>query len=131
LGAAPVIYVILLHARYGQTLGKMAMKVKVLDVSEEPVRFAQAVIRSLPQMLPVFMASSLLISEMSPATGSTGKNLLMAAATLANILYFIWSVADIIVCLVSDKKRALHDLVAGTVVVRTDRLSNLSNRITP
>ncbi len=34
------------------------------------------------------------------------------------ILLMIWGVADIVVFLMNDKKRALHDYVAGSVVVR-------------
>src|SRR5690606_6773053 len=40
------LYSVLLHARYGQTLGKMALGVKVLDTSEERIpTLRQALIR--------------------------------------------------------------------------------------
>lgn len=125
LSSAAVVYTILMHNFYGQTLGKMAMKVKVLDISERPITFAQAVIRSLPQMLPVFITSSLLISEIS-ADNAAANDLLKMATNISYVFYSVWSVADIIVCFASEKKRALHDFIAGTVVVRTDGWSNLS-----
>src|SRR5215204_61449 len=43
-------YIIIMHGLYGQTLGKMAMNVKVLDVSEEPLKFKQAILRESPQL---------------------------------------------------------------------------------
>lgn len=127
LSAAPVIYTILMHAYCGQTLGKMAMKVIVLDISEHPVTFAQAVIRSLPQLVPVFIAASVSISTMtSPASNEARSDLLGIITSVAYILYFVWQIGDIISALATEKKRALHDFIAGTVVVRTDGWSNLS-----
>jgi uncharacterized RDD family membrane protein YckC len=39
---------------------------------------------------------------------------------VASILTFLWLVVDIFVCVKHEKDRALHDLIAGTVVVRLD-----------
>lgn len=128
ISSVPIIYTILLHNFYGQTLGKMAMKVKVLDVSENPINFTQAVIRSLPQMLPLFITASTLISAMKLSGDASENEILTIATAAAYGLYGIWGIADIIVCLSSDKKRALHDLIAGTVVVKTNA-SNIS--VTP
>ena len=131
LTAAPVIYIILMHAYFGQTLGKMAMKVKVLDISERPITFAQAVIRSLPQLLPVFITASMLIQTMfeqmepRPSNEFTTETFSTLLA-IANFLYLFWTIGDIISALLTEKKRALHDFLAGTVVVRTDGWSNLS-----
>ena len=38
----------------------------------------------------------------------------------------IWSILDIITMLFSDKRRALHDLIAGTVVLRLKKIVWLS-----
>ena len=57
-GLISAAYYILTHYRYGQTFGKMAAKVKVLDDSENPINFGQAIVRSLPQLLvPMFAIS--------------------------------------------------------------------------
>lgn len=121
IGAVPVAYNVLMHGYYGQTLGKMAMKVKVFDVSERKMTLTQAVVRSLPQMLPVFISASYSTAEMSASPENiSSRNFLTIAITAAYILYFVWSIADIIVCLASDKKRSLHDLIAGTIVVKVD-----------
>lgn len=39
---ANITYFIIMHWQFGQTVGKMLMKVKVLDVSEEPLKFRKA-----------------------------------------------------------------------------------------
>lgn len=124
----PVIYTIWLHTVSGQTLGKMAMKVKVLDISERPITFTQAVIRSLPQMLPVFISASTFIRQIQSSTITEFSNdFFETVLTGAYIFYAVWLIGNIISALVTEKKRALHDLIAGTVVVRMD--SNIS--ITP
>lgn len=40
-------YIILMHGKYGQTLGKMATHVKVLDLSENRLTFSQAIKRDI------------------------------------------------------------------------------------
>ena len=48
---AQTIYFIAMHGAFGQTVGKMLMKVKVLDsASETPISFWQATLRDLPQV---------------------------------------------------------------------------------
>lgn len=51
----PIIYTVGMHAHYGQTLGKMAAKVKVFDTKENTINLGQSIIRSLPQIIPLFL----------------------------------------------------------------------------
>jgi|SRR5215204_1212248 len=111
-GLVAVFYIILMHYYYGQTVGKMAAKVKVLDDSESSINFGQAVLRSLPQLFPVMFAVSF------STAGDTDSEALWGG--LISGLTVIFEIADIIVCLSNDKRRALHDFIAGTIVVRTD-----------
>jgi uncharacterized RDD family membrane protein YckC len=113
-GFISALYYILMHYYRGQTLGKMAAKVKVLDDSETPINFGQSIVRSLPQLfIPMFAVS------FSTADQSAAETI----ALLAGLIYgltFLFSVANVVVCLANDKRRALHDFIAGTIVVRTD-----------
>lgn len=121
ISAIPVIYTISMHTFYGQTVGKMALRLKVINLSERPITFTQAVIRSLPQMLPVFIAASIATNRMFYQTENEFTNDLFGITVgTAYVLYIVWSIGNIISALVTEKKRALHDLIAGTVVVKTD-----------
>jgi uncharacterized RDD family membrane protein YckC len=114
VGLVSVGYYILMHNYYGQTLGKMAVKVKVLDISETPINFGQAVVRSLPQIIPVMYSISF---------STAGDSIDTVARSSSQIIYgslVVFYIADVVVCLVSEKRRALHDFIAGTIVVRTD-----------
>jgi uncharacterized RDD family membrane protein YckC len=113
---APV-YMLLMHGFYGQTLGKMAMNVKVLDVTEEPITFAQATRREIPQLIfngaAIYMGIVFLgQNPESEGVKSMTENLMRVSA--------IWGLADILTFAFSAKRRALHDLLAGTVVVKTN-----------
>lgn len=112
-----IFYYILMNFHYGQTLGKMAMKIKILDVGERPITFAQAAIRSFPEMFSVFVGASLINMTIRE---NPDYDALQIFGIILNVGIWIWYIADIIVCLLSEKKRALHDLIAGTVVVKTD-----------
>lgn len=114
-----VLYVILMLYFFGQTVGKMLMKVKVLDVSEKPLRFIQSVLRNFPQLISVIVF--LIFGDPEYFLQSETEKVEFSKNLIGNsfyILLMIWGVADIVVFLMNDKKRALHDYVAGSVVVR-------------
>jgi uncharacterized RDD family membrane protein YckC len=107
------LYDILMHYFRGQTLGKMAVKVKVLSDSETPINLGQSIARSLPQ----------LITPMFAVSFATAADFVEAINYWNNLLYGVtvaFSIINAVVCLANEKRRALHDFIAGTVVVRTD-----------
>jgi uncharacterized RDD family membrane protein YckC len=115
---AHTIYFIVMHGFYGQTVGKMLMKVKVLDVSESAIKFRQAIVRDLPQVL--FTVGSFIFyypltpDQIEPNSPENWKNPFF-------VLIFIWSVADLLAVLTNDKRRAAHDYIAGTIVVKLNQ----------
>ncbi|VXD15851.1 RDD family protein [Marinoscillum sp. 108] len=119
---APYIYSIFLHGHYGHTLGKMAMGVKVVDFdNEDEIDLNQAFIRdSVPVALMILLyAYSFIIFY-----GNEGYELQADFVTLApmffiGLLNLLWTILEIFSMLFNDKSRAVHDLIARTVVVRT------------
>lgn len=116
----PVAYSISMHYFKGQTIGKAAMKLKVLDISERPISLAQAVIRSLPQMLPIIISASLMISAGFSSTNNEVSDTFGDVITAFYGFYAVFIIGEIISALFTDKHRALHDYLAGTVVVKVD-----------
>lgn len=122
-------YNILMHWKYGQTLGKMLVKVKVLDVSEKAISFRQSCLRDIIYIIVDCVQYGILFSLFivgyswkSEAVESTNTYILFPLCA--------WLVIDTIVCIKNRKNRALHDLIAGTVVVRSDILSDGDNEQT-
>lgn len=111
------IYTITTHGLYGQTLGKMWFNVKVADVSEEPIKFKQAIWRDVPQL--IFSLSSIIIGIASFSFDAESISMKYAYGIYAGIAT-VWGLADILVFFNNDKRRALHDYIAGTVVVKTN-----------
>ncbi len=119
INLASTLYFISMHGFCGQTVGKMLMKVKVLSLNEKPLRFYQAILRDTPQILFtissfIFLRSIFVNSEQTEITPQEFfSNPLM-------IVMAIWGLADILTVFFNVKRRALHDYVAGSVVVKIE-----------
>jgi uncharacterized RDD family membrane protein YckC len=95
----------------------MWMNVKVFDVSENAMTMRQSFWREFPQL--VFNLGAIVTGIMAldiDAESLTMKYAYGIYATLATI----WGLADIVVFLSNEKRRALHDYIAGTVVIKTE-----------
>ena len=113
------LYSVLLHARDGQTLGKRAAHVRVLDLSEERIpTLRQAFLRDSGYILLnglslVYFIYLVLTRQHSEPTAATALPArVLAYAGLA------WFLLEVTTALINPKRRAVHDLIAGTVVVR-------------
>ena len=122
-----LLYTVVMHARYGQTVGKMVTKVRVVDFGTEGriswrqawLREAIAIVLSLGLLgleVPLVLTSGLnprAFGNRGTLPASRGFWLLMALPGL-------WFLAEVLTMLTNEKRRALHDFMAGTVVVRTN-----------
>lgn len=112
-------YTVLMHWKYGQTVGKMVMKLKVVDVLDGPITFRQALLRDFP-----YIVASLFWSIVVFCLDLSSNGLVFDIARVIEfysyVLLIMLLVIDVLVSLKHPKRRALHDLIAGTVVVRLD-----------
>jgi uncharacterized RDD family membrane protein YckC len=114
------LYSVSLHARYGQTLGKRAMHVKVLDVSEERIpSIRQALLRDSGYI--ILNLGSLIYFLYLAVTGKYTGAEQFNSSTEGRILAFAglaWFLLEIGTTFINSKRRAVHDLIAKTVVVQ-------------
>lgn len=117
-----ISYSVGLHAAFGQTFGKMAMSIKVLNLGEERIpTLREALLRDSGHIV----LSSLALALMS-WRAATGQPVSLApqpgqVSLLDRVLDnvgFVWFALEILSMLTNEKRRALHDYIAGTVVVR-------------
>src|SRR4051812_17434447 len=121
-----LLYTVIMHALYGQTVGKMVTKVRVVDFqTERGISWRQAWLREgIPMALNLgFLSYQLLIILRDPS--AVARNELhefrgSSSSWLLAALPGLWFVAEIVTMLTNDKRRALHDFIAGTVVIRTN-----------
>lgn len=121
-----LVYTIVMHARFGQTAGKRVTKVRVVDFrTEGPISWWQACLR---ESLAAVLTLTLLGYEVfALLTGNvTAQNFRSGALEAWNPSFglllwlpLLWFCAEVATMLTNEKRRALHDFIAGTVVVRT------------
>jgi len=110
----PYLYSILLHGYSGQTIGKMIVGVKIFDKSENSkINFKQAFLRDI-----IPLSGGLVLFLLSVSGFLTNQGIVTLTAILFMTIMVSWTVLEIITMLFSDKRRALHDFIAGTVVLR-------------
>lgn len=119
------LYSVLMHGFYGQTLGKKALGVVVLDLSEKPISMKQSFLRD--SFFIAINSAALILMIYLTLTGRrqvlpdepvsfADPELILGIASL------FWFLAEILTCLTNKKRRALHDFIAGTVVVNTEQV---------
>ena len=119
-----VVYVIAMHARFGQTPGKMATGVVVVDLSERPITLKQALLREAFTMVVVLAMMAWGIPRIIhgedplPQPGESSVFILGLG-----FVAIAWAIIIILSGLTTKKQRAIHDFIAGTVVVRKTSLN--------
>ncbi|HEY7182310.1 MAG TPA: RDD family protein [Blastocatellia bacterium] len=114
----PYLYNVLMHGKYGQTVGKMVTKVKVVDVSLAKLSMRQAFLRdsvyiALTTGAIIIGIPAILEGGNSYQNPNTVSALILVYASLA------WFVVELVTMLTNSKRRALHDFIAGSVVVNS------------
>ena len=115
------IYEIYFLGAHGQTPGKMALGIVVLDVSERRhVSYRQALLRNA-----VPLGFMLLLLPYQLFQILTGRFYLLlpggrpdAISWILSQVLMVWFLLEIVTMTFNSKRRALHDLIAGSVVVK-------------
>jgi uncharacterized RDD family membrane protein YckC len=114
-----------MHARYGQTLGKMLLRVKVVTMTGTSISWSHAVIRDC---VPI-VAVAITIATKWPLA-IDGTNPYSAAAVDHHTAFdralesanSLWLYLELITMWTNARRRAVHDFLAGTMVVRLDSI---------
>lgn len=118
------VYSISLHGRYGQTVGKMVTRVRIVDArTDGPISFRHSFLRdSIPILVNIpfvtFSTYELVVRKMSNKPWPSEEN--TAGVDWGMLIIVFWLTAEAITMLTNKRRRAIHDFVAGTAVVRTN-----------
>jgi uncharacterized RDD family membrane protein YckC len=125
------LYNIYFVGRWGQTLGKMALGIKVIAVAGESAGYARAFYRHAVDSVFSLVMSAFTLYALTAVTNREFDLLtfdarleLLTAATgswtdILNWLLIAWTLSELVVLLFNEQRRAIHDYIAGTVVVHT------------
>lgn len=119
------VYYAVLHRRYGQTVGKMAMKIKVLPHDHTgKISLAQAVIRNVPWVLVDLVFYAFIVWTAFSEGGISGIPLAAERATEDWYVSFGMGLTalEALWIFFHPRRRSIHDLIAGTRVVTTSAL---------
>ena len=124
LGFVALIYKVFMEFKYGATLGKMIVKIQVINEEEEPISFEQAIVRNIFYLLVSvisFIAGLYLFLQHDFSRITTFLEYSFAldagpqklVSQVANLLFFV----SCLFVAFRDNRQALHDSMAGTYVV--------------
>jgi uncharacterized RDD family membrane protein YckC len=131
VAVAFAFYNIYFVGRWGQTIGKMALKIRVVSLNGEEAGFKRAFYRHAVDLAFSIAMSALVIYALMSVTDheysllafderlALIENKTGVWTSILNWLSFAWTGSELIVLLLNEKRRALHDYIAGTAVVRT------------
>jgi uncharacterized RDD family membrane protein YckC len=115
---APLIYSVILHYKNGQTIGKWVAGVKVVDISEtRNITFRQSIYRDGFYLI-VGLAGLIYYCFLLTRTYDK-EGILADYSSFSDNPIFWWTLIELITMLTNSKRRALHDFIANSIVVRT------------
>jgi len=121
-------YTIYGHGRFGQTIGKHLMGIRVLRMNGEPIRWREAWLRSAIELVYMVLsdAATLIALWTIPDNLYVGVSWLQRGVNVqehvpewngwVEIAGQVWIWSEFVVLLLNRKRRSLHDFMAGTVV---------------
>ncbi|MEX6690166.1 RDD family protein [Danxiaibacter flavus] len=115
----PVFYSIIAHYKYGQTVGKWVTGVKVLDVTEtRNISLQQSFLRESVYLLVEL--TGFLYYVVSLLRSGEFQYRYIETNDFASNFVFVWTLLELITMLTNSKRRAVHDFIAKSVVVRKE-----------
>ena len=123
-----IAYFLYFTTHYGQTFGKMAMKVKITHLDGSAITFKTALLRKSVDFALIVLNLIfywIQMAEMKGIVSSSAPTQDEITKMLADNKGFwiylslasIWTIANLVSFLANPRKRALHDLIAGTIVI--------------
>jgi len=130
-----LLYNVYLVQRFGGTPGKLLVGIRIRKVNGSPVGYREAFLRYLPDFVLDVLGSIALVSAVLQMTDSeyplsftelTSRMVELAPSWYKPVHWTenIWVWGELIVLLTNRKRRALHDFIAGTVVVHSSSLAS-------
>ena len=115
----PHLYFIYFNGRFGHTLGKKLLHLRIRDKDGGSITYAQAFGRAVPLMIVSFVFAALDLNDVL----QHGMDRIDVESSLAKVqVAVVMSVValSLFTALRDKRRRTFYDQLAGTVVIRTD-----------
>jgi uncharacterized RDD family membrane protein YckC len=124
IDVALLLYKPLMEYKYGATLGKMAVKIKVVNANFEPLTVQQAILRNVPfwlSHLSSLAGAVILFQHTNFETATTMAQVTFlqneAIPSTINTAISFFTLVCCIVVAFNAKKQGLHDMMANTYCI--------------
>ena len=135
-------YHVYLVKKHGGTPGKLIVGIKIININGEKVDWKEAILRHIVlfgiTLISVFvMIRAIGLADESQYMSLTWMQKNQYLMGLSPVLYSvytwlsnIWIYGELIVLLTNKRKRAIHDFIAGTVIVKSKYEQAIKNSMT-
>ena len=117
------VYSIVCHAMFGKTLGKFLLGVKVISIDGTSLSWLQAITRSSIELIILFWSFHVALENVplwrELELGRLLKSMFPQWRLTSDVAIAVWVLANCISVLSNIQRRAIHDYIARTVVVRS------------
>jgi uncharacterized RDD family membrane protein YckC len=136
-------YNIYLPKKHGGTPGKLAVGIQIIRLDGEAIGWKEAFLRHSVVLAFTLLSGIIMTVCLLQADDTTFANLgwlkrsayIMSFSPAFFMFYTwatnIWFYGELIVLLTNKRKRAVHDFIAGTVIVRTKYLGQIRAAMNP
>ena len=122
-----IAYKPFMEFKYGATVGKMALKIKIMTIDKQGITFTQSLIRSLPWLLSGAISTYTTFALMTHDAYMQTEGILEISQIQQEVspmaiqfLFTILFLATVITVAFDGKKRGLHDMLAKTFCFKVD-----------
>lgn len=125
--------------KWGGTPGKLIMNIKILKINGKPVEWEQAILRHIVSIIYSVITTILICISISKISDDLFDKLSyvqrsmvltsLSPVPIKALMWFnnIWVLSELIVLLFNQRKMALHDYIASTVVIKGKYYTRLQN----
>jgi uncharacterized RDD family membrane protein YckC len=124
-------YNVFLPKRYGGTPGKLIVGIKIIRIDSLPIGWKESFLRYsvniffvlvnlVVMIIAILLADDEMYNSLTWFQKPTYLNSLIAHYDIITILSNIWVWSEVIILLTNKRKRAMHDFIAGTVIIKSE-----------
>jgi uncharacterized RDD family membrane protein YckC len=128
-----------LPKKYAGTPGKLIVGIKIVKMDSSPIGWRESFLRSsinivfsIINIITMIIAVLLVDDKIYSNLGWFQKTAYLSSIFKDNtigILNNVWVWSEVIVLLFNKRKRALHDFIAGTVIIKSEYIEQIRNRM--
>jgi uncharacterized RDD family membrane protein YckC len=129
-----LVFWVYLVKRFGGSPGKLLLRIKIVKIDGRAIGYQEAIIRYLvPFAISTASSGALVLAffrmpedDYSAYSDSANKAAFLLTYAPSwypslQMLILVWAGAELMALLCNDKRRTLHDFMAGTVVIETPK----------